>query len=298
MQYIIQNERSRICRAFRYVWLAAIPFLLTSCASQPTNRHIRVSDTYMPTPNTISVAVMADMVIIRMQKDQAFCSIADSRLASEYLVEAAASYLRLKGYDVGVAKAPFVGSFKNPARDYEAVPQYEADVQVMKMKPPFYVSPALSEDADRHAEAMHRILEYSVRLQREPSTSGKMDSSAQPLLNVVREHLDTRYAFFLFGQAVSVPLGHSLRTALPQAILTAGITGGGAGGAVYPVSAMDTFVSFVDLENGMVVWSNALRMKQALGDERQKKFYERQWVPKLLFHFPGERAPAPPWWLR
>jgi hypothetical protein len=274
--------------------LAALSIILISaCAAIPDNRFVHTGPNHDALlPNVRKVAVIADVCLLRnVVAGDKYWSVKDSRAAAQHMAESAKTVLKAKGYEVVLAEAPLVGSFKNPGRPLRYMPEEGGDVR--EMPPPLFVAEGLASDPARRASLL-KIMPWAAaavaQRDKPPSdiccTHGDLKEAAA---NIAKAS-GADAILLLMGHGINMPLGSPIAqeatTELVKFVLSLSL--GMVSSSDYRVSVLDSYTALVDASTGEILWSNYSQRQNDVFTE--KEFYDRIWLFNNLYLLPSKNV--------
>lgn len=262
-------------------------------ARRPPSQFIQVGGAHPNgLPPVAKVLVVGDVLLVR---DAAFTDdyvILDASLTSAgRMRDRAAAELRNKGYLTDASIGPLVAFYKSPELTF-GTRQSEDPPTVLHPVP--LACPGEIEADPEYRDALKVLLNHIVlTVEKNGVDREKMfaaDEIAQKALRTVasRQHADALLLTAGHGRLVSG--GKQLAEGLATGLITSAMTLGMVTVTSHHVTWLDTYVAFVDLRNGDMLWSNSLRLTQ--GDPRTEEYY-KNWAWNLLSELPSATSSSP-----
>ena len=283
---------------FSLASLIIFALVLNSCATSrpklppPVSSSVRLGVTCEEQiPKIENIAIINDVCITDdaiLGED--YFSIDDSKLAESYMLNAAKNYLEGKGYKVSYIEAPFVGAFKSPGLEFKVAENEDAPVK--DKNPPFYDAGVIQNDFEFKQcviKAENQILKVVENSDNNYHISVSLDETDFKCLNLISERTNSEAAMFIFGNGRCVPGGKSFAQAMATGMITGVATMGMVTYSHWETSHLDTYIGFVDLKNGKLLWSNSTRHKSI--DPIDQDYYEKEngWARINLYFVPEKK---------
>ncbi len=267
--------------------------LVAACAAVPDKRFVRTGPNHdVLLPHIKKIAVIADVCLLRnVVAGDNYWSVKDSRAAAQHMAERAKTVLKDKGYEVVLAEAPLVGSFKNPARPLKYMP--EEGGAVKEMPPPLFVAEGLASDPACRASLL-KIMPWAAaavaQRDKPPSDICCGNSDLKEAVVAVAKASGADAILLLVGHGINMPLGSPIAqeaaTELVKFVLSLSL--GMVSSSDYRVSVLDSYIALVDSSTGEILWSNYSQRQNDVFTE--KEFYDRIWLFKNLYLLPPKNV--------
>lgn len=283
---------------FSSICILILALILSSCATNqsklppPVSSCVRLGITCEEEiPKIEKVALFNDVCL---EKDAVlsddYFSINDSKLAESYMLGSAKNYLVKKGYKIEYSGCPFVGAFKSPGLEFKVAENDDAPVK--DINPPFYDAGEIQNDFEFKQcviKAENQILKAVEKSDNDYHILVSLDETDIKCLNLISERTNSEAAMFIFGNGRCVPGGKSFAEAMTTGMITGIATMGMVTYSHWETSYLDTYVGFVDLKNGKLLWSNSTRHKSI--DPTDQDYYEKEngWARINLYFVPEKK---------
>jgi hypothetical protein len=269
-----------------------LTILVAACAAVPDKRFVRTGPNHdVSLPHIKKIAVIADVCLLRnVVAGDNYWSVKDSRAAAQHMAERAKTVLKDKGYEVVLAEAPFVGSFKNPARPLRYMPEEGGDVR--ERPPPLFVAEGPASDPVFRASLL-KIMPWAAaavaQRDKPPSdiccTSGDLKEA---VANIAKAS-GADAILLLVGHGINMPLGSPIAQEAAAGlvkIVVSSLSLGMVSSSDYRMSVLDSYTALVDSTTGEILWSNYSQRQNDVFTE--KEFYDRIWLFNNLYLLPSK----------
>ena len=234
---------------------------LLGCA--PGDRNVYRADNF--SANQIQgkkVLLVTDACVKRFTKDvKPYVCLSDSRRSSAKLAMGLSAYLVSQGMPRPVLGPRTVGGFVAEAKD-QPVSNYPAG-QAAPCRPPFWLSEewgsleglgvqAPAEMAKALAAAAHAVYK------RDPKKVSELagNDAFREAVKLLGQRSGCDYVLLATSEGWISSYEIRLKTAMPQAFITAAATLGTVSAAAFPVTYVTTHVALVDARTGSLLWAN------------------------------------------
>jgi hypothetical protein len=275
-------------------WLATAALIVlvsfaTSCASGLLKDYVHAGPDFETRVQSYEkLAIVADVSLMQdVFVGDNYWAVSNSKLAEQYILDGAKSYMANKGYDVIFTGAPFVGGYRDQTLTLRYATEVDGPVQEMHA-PLFIAQPAVAGEAQfasataALAKVQQAIANNSAK-KSEPCCSGPEEKRGLAALTHAAPEADA--VLFIFGDGLVVPRSKAFAQAVATAAVTLVLTLGMFVYARWDISSMDTWAALLDAKTGELLWSNSLRLTNV--DLNQQDFYSRQWTNSVLHHVPA-----------
>jgi hypothetical protein len=205
------------------------------------------------------------------------------------MLDSAKKYLEKKGYKIGYSGFPFVGAFKSPGLIFKVAEN--DDTTVKDKNSPLFDAGEIKNDFEFKQcviNAERTIAKAVENSDNDFHILVSLDETDFNCFNLISERTASEAAIFIFGNSRVVPGGKSFSQAMSTGMLTGIATMGMYTYSRWETSYIDTYIGFVDLKNGKLLWSNSTRHKGI--DPIDPDYYEREngWARINLYFVPDK----------
>jgi ankyrin repeat protein len=253
----------------------------------------------------IKIGIISDACIaIDTMNDGPYLSLQDSMNAQKYMTEAAKSHFEKMGYDVVIQEMPFVCSFWNENTKIKVAQREDAPIDMQS--PPFYIHETIITDNAYH-QAIKHVIRYATqsikpkkrekpKLVKWLMSSDKETYENPPVIFVnenVRTHLNEiekqkniSKVLILVGNGMIVPKLKSAVQGVAVGAITTALTFGMFTYSQWPVSALRSNFSLIDLQTGKILLSDSTLVKGG-GFTKAGYYNSGEWYDSCLYQISG-----------
>jgi hypothetical protein len=256
----------------------------------PTKAFIQTGpnyDTRIRDPGAIGI--VTDACLARVQVGKDFLAVDASHEGSGYMLDATASLLAGKGYDISYRAVPFVCGAE-PGDAAQGLPVMAGD-QTVTGNSPYFTDASIQGDPELGQALLdvERLLLTSVGQHHiAPATLFAEDASIPEKLRLIAQKTGLQTLLVAVGRGARVSGSKSFSQAMTTGMFTGLATGGVAIYTQMNVSTLDSYVGLIDLASGELIWANSLRHTSL--DPTEQDTYAVRWSHDLLYFIPDAGA--------
>jgi hypothetical protein len=258
--------------------------IISSISCSPSKLFIVTTDANKEKISQVAnVGIISDVCLAKdpmFKKD--YLMVEESKQAETYLMQAAKTDLKLKGYQVDYSLAPCMGGFKTSGIEFRV-----ADVdggKVTKRMSPFYFPDSVNSD-EEYKEALITVISKSLyAIADKKASTFPTEEGVRKSLDIIADRTGLDMILVLLGNGIYVNPGKSITQGVTIGLATTILTLGLFTYYMYNVSYLDSYAGIIDLKTGEFLWTNSMRLSQ--DNVKKQHFYDKYWSKHLLYYFP------------